>query len=54
MNLKQMRLDSNLKVKGICDYLGVSRTTYYLMETGKREITDQEEEKLKKLLGGIK
>ena len=54
LNLKQNRIKSNLKIKGICDYLNISRTTYYLMEAGRRKITDQEEDKLNTLFDGVK
>jgi len=48
------RIQSNLKIKGICDLLNISRTTYYLMEAGRRKITDQEEDKLNTLFDGVK
>lgn len=50
MELKNKRLKSNFKIKGICEALGISRSTYYLMEVGKRELTAEEKEKLDKLL----
>jgi transcriptional regulator with XRE-family HTH domain len=56
MKVKEKRIKSNVKVKGICEYLGISRSTYYLIETGKRQLTNEEETKLNKLFeafGGI-
>lgn len=56
MKIKEKRLKSNVKVKGICEYMGISRSTYYLMETGKRQLSNEEETKLNKLFeafGGI-
>lgn len=56
MKIKEKRIKSNVKVKGICAYLGISRSTYYLIETGKRQLTNEEETKLNKLFktfGGI-
>ena len=49
MKLRELRLKSNLKIKGICETLGVSRSTYYLIEVGKRELTEDEQLKLDKL-----
>jgi predicted transcriptional regulator len=51
LELKKQRLKSNLKIKGICNFLGISRSTYYLMEIGRREVSEEEEKKLKKLFG---
>lgn len=53
MKLKERRIKSNIKVKGICECLGISRSTYYLMEKGKRQLSDNEQTKLNKLFGGI-
>lgn len=56
MKVKEKRIKSNVKVKGICEYLGISRSTYYLIETGKRQLTNEEETKLNKLFeafGGV-
>lgn len=49
MNLKEERLKSNLKIKGICEMLCISRSTYYLLEIGKRKPNDKEIQKLNKL-----
>lgn len=49
MKLKEERLKSNLKIKGICEELEISRSTYYLIEIGKRKLRDEEKEKIEKL-----
>lgn len=49
MKLKEKRIKSNLKIKGICEELGISRSTYYLIEVGRRKLTDEETEKLEQL-----
>lgn len=49
MELKEKRLQSNLKIKGICETLGISRSTYYLVEVGARKLKEEEQEKLDKL-----
>ena len=50
LELKEKRIKSNLKVKGICERLGVSRGTYYRMEIGTRKVNATEREKLDKIL----
>lgn len=49
MELRDKRLKSNLKIKGICEALEISRSTYYLIETGKRKLKKCEAEKLDKI-----
>lgn len=49
MELKEKRLKSNLKIKGICEALEISRSTYYLIEKGKRKLKKCEAEKLNKI-----
>ncbi|OOM81841.1 helix-turn-helix protein [Clostridium puniceum] len=49
MEVKAKRLKSNLKIKGICEELGISRSTYYLIEVGQRKLKKEEQEKLDKL-----
>lgn len=49
MELKEKRIKSNLKIKGICNELGISRSTYYLIEIGTRKPSNEELEKLDKL-----
>lgn len=53
MTIKERRVKSNLKIKGICDYLGISRSTYYLIEKGRRKPNKEEKKKLNELFGGI-
>lgn len=49
MELRDKRVKSNLKIKGICEALEISRSTYYLIETGKRKLKKCEAEKLDKI-----
>jgi predicted transcriptional regulator len=53
MTLKQRRVNTGLQVKTILHCLNISRSTYYLMEKGKRKPTTDEKKKLDKLFGGI-
>lgn len=48
--LKKKRLRAGIKINKICETLGVSRSTYYLIELGKRELSNSEKEKLDNLL----
>ena len=48
-NWKEKRLKSNIKIQGICDYMGMSRTTYFKLETGRRKTTKAERNKLNQL-----
>ncbi|MFT8352167.1 helix-turn-helix domain-containing protein [Clostridium saccharoperbutylacetonicum] len=53
MTIRERRKKSPIKIKGILDCLGISRSTYYLIEKGKRPLSETEKTKLDKLFGGI-
>jgi transcriptional regulator with XRE-family HTH domain len=53
MELRQRRIRTGLKVKAILCCLGISRSTYYLIEIGKRKTTPEEEAKLEGLFCSI-
>jgi len=53
MELRQRRIKTGLKVKTILCCLGISRSTYYLIELGKRKSTQEEKAKLNELFSSI-
>lgn len=49
--IKTGRIDSGLKISKVCQALNISRSTYYLIEKGKRKPTEKEICILTKLFG---
>ena len=49
--IKDGRIKSGLKIRRVCQALNISRSTYYLMEQGKRKPSDKEASTLIKLFG---
>lgn len=46
MDLKSIRLESNLKVAGMCNLLGCPRNRYFQLENGKAKLTTRERREL--------